>query len=305
MNTGTGPRNKCGDIIAAALAEDIGTGDITSQLLIPETAQATMHLVARQLLVACGLFCVTEVYRQLDKTVRVELLVKEGAQVKKGTSLARVSGNARSILTGERVALNILQRMCGVATLTARYVKAVKGTKAVIIDTRKTMPGMRALDKYAVKTGGGENHRMGLYDMVLVKDNHLEVRAQDSGFRIQEVVEKLRKQLSSPNPESRILTPIIVECDTLAQVKEAIEARPDRILLDNMSTRQLKQAVKLAKGKVNLEASGGVSLKTVRKIAKTGVDYISVGSLTHSAPAVDIGGDVEMDIQKPEVRNRK
>ena len=234
----------------------------------------------------CGMFIVTEVYKQLDTMIGVEILEEEGKLVAAGTPLAKITGHARPILAGERVALNLIQRMCGIATLTHVYVDAVKGTKAIILDTRKTMPGLRVLDKYAVRTGGGENHRMRLDDMVLIKDNHIAVGIQDSGFGIEALVKKAREKLTSP-------IPIVVECDTLEQVAEAIEAKPNRILLDNMSLETLREAVILVAGRVPLEASGGVSLDKVRAIAETGVDYISVGKLTHSAPAADIGADIK------------
>jgi len=191
------------------------------------------------------------------------------------------SGNARALLTGERTALNIMQRMSGVATLTQTYVQAIAGTKAVLLDTRKTMPGMRILDKYAVRVGGGQNHRMRLDDMILIKDNHIAlcgglpaaVKAAQKGGEL----------------------PVVVECDTLEQVKEALAAAPDRILLDNMDNHSLREAVALSAGSVKLEASGGVALESVREIALTGVDYISVGKITHSAPAVDIAADITFD----------
>ena len=327
-------------LITLALAEDIGSGDITSQLLIPESAQAEMTFVAREEMVACGIFILAKVYGQLaspspaqrgragegdaqatsgarigplpnppprraGEGIATISLVKEGQRVAEGTILTKATGPARALLAGERVALNFMQRMCGVATLTAKYVEAVRGTKAVILDTRKTMPGMRALDKYAVRCGGGQNHRMGLYDAVLVKDNHI---ALSGG--VGEAVRKVRGLLSSPTflpPQAGgVLVntfpacgrgkveemKIIVECDTLFQVEEALNAMPDRILLDNMDIKTLREAVKLAARKVPLEASGGVSLENVRAIAETGVDYISAGKLTHSAPAADIGADV-------------
>lgn len=279
-------------LIAAALAEDIGSGDITSELLIPDTTQARMRFVAREGVVVCGGFIPVEVYKQLSGEVNVQVLAEEGSLVAAGTAIAEASGPARAILTGERVALNLMQRMCGVATLTHVYVDAVKGTKAIILDTRKTMPGMRSLDKYAVRTGGGQNHRMGLYDMVLIKDNHIEIGMRHEALGIRELVEKTRAQLSSLMPQASSLMPIVVECDTLEQLSEALAANPDRILLDNMSLQSLRKAVELTAGRVKLEVSGNVSLDTVRAIAETGVDYISVGKLTHSAPAADIGADV-------------
>lgn len=276
-------------LIKLALAEDIGPGDITSKLLIPAEKQAVMAFVARENMVACGTFVPELVYGALGSGIKTEAKAQEGALLKKGEVLATASGSLQTLLTGERVTLNIMQRMCGVATIARQYVEAVKGTKAVILDTRKTMPGMRVADKYAVKTGGGQNHRMGLWDMVLIKDNHIGMG--DSGFGIMDLIIKARNSLTQiPHPESPI--PIVVECDTLEQVKEAIAAKPDRILLDNMSNAMLKEAVAMSAGKIPLEASGGVSLETVRDIAQTGVDFISVGKLTHSAPNVDIGADI-------------
>lgn len=284
-------------IITTALAEDVGAGDITSALTIAEGAMAEAKFIAHEEMVVCGGFVIAEVYGQLDKNIKIEVRLKDGTLIKPGAVIATATGNARTLLTGERVALNILQRMSGVATLTRQYVEAVKGTKAKILDTRKTMPGLRALDKHAVTCGGGENHRMGLYDAVLVKDNHLGVRGQGSGVRgqgsgVREVVEEIKKKLSALTPDPRSLIPLIIECDTLAQVEEALTAQPDRILLDNMTLEQLREAVKLAAGKIPLEASGGVTLATVRGIAQTGVDYISVGAITHSAPAVDISLEI-------------
>jgi len=286
------PKDDLERIIATALAEDLGAGDITSQLTIPETATAEMAFIAGQELIACGTFIPEAVYRHLGDA-EADICIAEGQFVKKETVLVKVSGNARVLLAGERVALNLMQRMSGVATLTHRYVETVKGTKAIILDTRKTMPGLRILDKYAVRVGGGQNHRLRLDDMVLIKDNHITIGIGDSGLGIRELVENVHTKLFSrkPNPESRI--PIIVECDTLAQVKEALSAKPDRILLDNMNTQQLKEAVLVVAGKIPLEASGSVTLATVKAIAQTGVDYISVGVLTHSAPAADIRADIK------------
>lgn len=272
-------------IIDAALAEDVGSGDITSALLIPRETKAQMILVAREPMVVCGTFVPAMVYGRLHPDIRSEALVEEGALVTKGQALVRVSGPAREVLTGERVVLNLMQRMCGIATTTRSYVDAVLGTKAIILDTRKTMPGLRIVDKYAVKTGGGKNHRMGLYDAVMIKDNHVALAVTEGGSGIGALVENVRKKL----PAS---VPVIVECDTLEQVYEVVAAKPDRILLDNMDPEGLHRAVEIVAGRVPLEASGGVSLATVRAIANTGVDYISIGKITHSAPSVDIGADV-------------
>jgi nicotinate-nucleotide pyrophosphorylase (carboxylating) len=268
-------------VIAAALAEDIGSGDITSRLLIPERTQARMQFVAREPMVVCGGFVPGAVYGALHADVRVETLLPEGHAVGAQSVIASATGPARALLTGERVALNLMQRLSGVATLTARYVQAVSGTKALILDTRKTMPGLRLLDKYAVRSGGGRNHRMRLDDMVLIKDNHI---ALCGG--IAEAVAKARAGG----------VPVVVECDTLEQVAQALAAKPDRILLDNMDNAMLRRAVDMAAGAVPLEASGGVSLDTVAAIAATGVDCISVGRLTHSAVAIDIGADILLEI---------
>ncbi len=266
------------NIINVSLAEDLGQGDITSQLTIPATAQAEMAFVARHELVVCGIEVPEAVFGQLDIAVSVRLAAAERQLVQAGSVLAVASGPARVLLAGERTALNLMQRMSGVATLTRKYVDAVKGTKAIILDTRKTMPGLRALDKYATKCGGAQNHRMRLDDMVLIKDNHIAVCGS--------ITNAVKAARAGAN------VPVVVECDTLAQVQEALAAKPDRILLDNMDNAMLRDAVKIVAGKIPLEASGNVSLETVRAIAETGVDYISVGKLTHSALAVDIGADI-------------
>ena len=268
------------DIITRALAEDIGAGDITSNLLIPENQTAQMAFVAREEMVACGVFIAELVYKILgaSASASVSVSASEGEIVKASSVLATATGNARALLAGERVALNLMQRMCGIASLTRQYVEAVRGTKAIILDTRKTMPNLRIADKYAVKIGGGQNHRFRLDDMVLIKDNHIALCGGIAGA--------VAKGRAGTN------LPIVVECDTLAQVAEAIKTAPTRILLDNMSVDMLKQAVQMAGGLLKLEASGGVNLTTVRAIADTGVDYISVGALTHSATASDIGADI-------------
>lgn len=266
------------DLVQLALAEDIGSGDITSQLLIPDGTRAKLAFVARQPLVACGVRVPAVVYATLNAgAVHVESLVQDGDMLAVGAVIATAEGDARTILTGERVALNLMQRMSGVATLTKDYVDAIAGTKAKILDTRKTMPGLRLLDKYAVKCGGGVNHRMGLYDAVLVKDNHVALMGG-----ITQAIAHCR---------SKTTLPIIVECDTLEQLREVLAAKPDRIMLDNMSNDMLRDAVALVAGAVPLEATGGVNLQTIREVAETDVDYISVGAITHSAVAVDIGLD--------------
>jgi nicotinate-nucleotide pyrophosphorylase (carboxylating) len=268
-------------LIAFALEEDVGPGDATTLALVPENAQAVMLIAARQELRACGAGLLTMVFEALGGRIKTTQMRTDGEHVKKGEALARLEGNARQLLTGERVALNLLQRLCGVATLTARYVEEICHTKAVILDTRKTMPGMRLPDKYAVRAGGGKNHRVGLYDMILIKDNHI---ALCGG--ITQAVQRARKYVREH------MLPLEVECDTLAQVEEALSLSVERILLDNMTLEQLRQAVALNAGRTMLEASGGVSLDNVRAIAETGVDAISVGALTHSAIAADIGADI-------------
>lgn len=270
-------------VIAAALREDLLdqgiTADITSQLLIDPEVQAIMRFNAREDLIACGMFIPDMVFAQL-KAIGVKVLTEfmDGDEVRSGQTLITVHGPAQILLASERVILNMMQRACSVATLTQRYVKLVLGTKAAILDTRKTMPGLRVLDKYAVEAGGGVNHRMGLYDTVLIKDNHIALSGN-----IAEAVMRARRGTRCD---------IIVECDTLAQMQEAMAAHPDRILLDNMSIDELTQAVEKAHGTIPLEASGGITLATVKAVAQTGVDFISVGALTHSAVNVDIGADV-------------
>lgn len=266
-------------IISAALEEDVGMGDITSMVTLPSETRAKLDFVARKPMVLCGGFIPAKVYEQLGNVVSVECLKAEGAMLQAGDIIARACGSVKLLLTGERVALNFMQRMSGVATLAHAYVQAVEGTRAVILDTRKTMPGLRMLDKYAVKCGGASNHRMGLWDMILIKDNHIAACGS-----IALAVKKARAASTLP---------IEVECDTLQQLQEALAVKPERILLDNMDVAQLSAAVKMAKGAVALEASGGVSLHNIHEIAQTGVDYISVGALTHSAVAADIAADLQ------------
>ncbi len=264
------------EIVCRALQEDVGTGDITTLLTVPPGTEALGEFVATQPGVLAGLPVVERVFYQTDSRVQVEPLMKEGQRFDAGAVLGVVRGEARAILTGERVALNLLQRLSGIATLTARFVEAVRDLPVRICDTRKTTPGLRYLERYAVRMGGGFNHRFGLYDAVLIKDNHIAVCGG-----ITEAVHRVRRTL--PHTMK-----IEVECTTLQQVQEALEAGVDIILLDNMTLDSLREAVRMATGKAFLEASGGVRLETVRQIAETGVDAISVGALTHSAPAIDI-----------------
>ncbi len=271
--------------VQAALTEDIGSGDVTSLATVPAGMTFTVVMRARESLVVAGLGFAEAAFENLSRSVRVKRLAHDGQRVKAGAGLLTISGPARAILSTERVALNFVQRLSGVATLTAQYVAAIKGTRAQILDTRKTTPGWRRFEKYAVTRGGGRNHRVGLYDMVLIKDNHLAALRNAKPNAVATAVTRARRKFPKLKVE--------VEADTLAQVKQAVAAGADIILLDNMSPSQLRAAVKLVGKRTKTEASGGVNLKTVRAIAMTGVDYISVGALTHSARAVDIGLDFE------------
>jgi nicotinate-nucleotide pyrophosphorylase (carboxylating) len=261
-------------IVESALREDVGSGDVTTEATVDADAVGTAELVARVPGVVAGLDAAETAFRLVDPDLEFERLVEEGDAVSGSTTIARVRGSLRSILTAERTALNLVGRLSGIATLTRRYVDAVEGTGVAILDTRKTTPGLRLLEKRAVVRGGGRNHRFGLSDGVLVKDNHLQATGSVSA-----AVARLR---------SATELPIEVECDTLDQVGDALAAGADAILLDNMSLADLRSAVALAAGRARLEASGGVTLDTVRAIAETGVDEISVGALTHSAPALDV-----------------
>ena len=258
-----------------ALDEDIGPGDVTSLSILPAEAQMTGQIIAKEPGVLAGLDVAQAVYQTVDPGVDFQSLAAEGAQVANRQVLARVTGAARSLLTAERTALNFLGRMSGIATLTRQFVEAVAGTGAVILDTRKTAPGLRAVDKLAVLRGGGQNHRIGLYDMVLIKDNHI-----DFAGSITAAVEKARAGAAGLEIE--------VEARTLEHVREALGLGVQRILLDNMSLEMLAEAVRLTAGRAKLEASGNVTLVTVRAIAETGVDYISSGALTHSARVLDV-----------------
>lgn len=271
--------------VRAALAEDVGVGDATTLATVPAEARIKAVMVARQSLVVAGIALAGAAFRELDAGLEVELRLGDGARAGRGDTLLRVAGSARAVLTAERVALNFVQRLSGVATLTAAYVAAVEGTGVPILDTRKTTPGWRRLEKYAVTCGGGGNHRFGLFDQVLIKDNHLAALRDARPNAIAAAVAAARRDYPELTVE--------VEADTLAQVEQAAAAGADIILLDNMSDADLREAVRLVAGRCRLEASGGVNLGTVRRIAETGVDCISVGALTHSAPAVDIGLDFD------------
>jgi nicotinate-nucleotide pyrophosphorylase (carboxylating) len=264
-------------VVAAALAEDVGEGDRTSEALVPADARCRAQLLLEEPGVVCGVPIAAAVFRALDPSVRVEALVDEGASVTEPPAvLAEIEGPARAVLTGERVALNLVARLCGIASLTRRYAELAEGTHATILDTRKTTPGLRALEKYAVRCGGGENHRAGLYDAILVKENHLRIAGG-----IPAAVAALNGSVD-----------VEVEAETLEQLQEALDARVRRVLLDNMSPEQVAEAVTLTAGRAELEASGGISLATVRSYAETGVDFISVGALTHAARSLHVSLEV-------------
>lgn len=266
--------------VADALAEDLGLiGDVTTAATIGPGVRAEALVRARRDGIVSGTGLAVEAFHALDPSVSVKIEIADGAGVAGGQTIARVAGNARAILSGERVALNFMGRMCGIATLTGRYVERVAGTGAAIVDTRKTTPGLRAFEKYAVRCGGGHNHRIGLFDAVLIKDNHI-VAAGGIG-----------KAIEAARRHSGHMVKIEVEVDTLDQLNEALQHPVDAVLLDNMTPAMLTKAVGLVRGRCLTEASGGVSLETVREIAETGVNLISVGALTHSAQVLDLGLD--------------
>ncbi len=278
----TGGRTGWEAIIDLALAEDIGTGDVTTLATVPAGTRARAAMIAKAEGVISGLAAAAAVFHRVDAGISVVPCVTDGTAVQPRTVIAEVEGPARGILMAERVALNLVQRLSGVATLTARYVAAVAGTKARIVDTRKTTPGLRVLEKQAVRDGGGHNHRVGLSDGILIKDNHL--AAIGGPDRIARAIERARA--FAPHTLK-----VEVEVTTLEEVQQALDAGADVILLDNMDLETMRRAVELVAGRALLEASGGITLSTVRAVAETGVDLISVGALTHSAPALDISLD--------------
>ncbi|MBI3377995.1 MAG: carboxylating nicotinate-nucleotide diphosphorylase [Nitrospirae bacterium] len=266
------------EIIRIALEEDIGNGDITTAFLIPEDSESRALIIAKGNFVVAGIPFIKEVFSFFDREVRFNVFLNDGAKVMKGDVIAEVSGSTKVLLSGERVSLNLLQRLSGIATLTNMFVEKVRGLKTKIVDTRKTTPGLRFMEKYAVRVGGGNNHRFGLFDGILIKDNHIEA--------VGSITEALR--LAS---EGHHLAKIEVEVENLNDLKEAVEGGSDIVMLDNMSVQDMKEAVNIvrsSKKDVILEASGNVSLENVREVAETGVDLISIGALTHSATAVDI-----------------
>ena len=269
--------------INRALGEDLGGGeDVTTVATIPENKTATAVMRARVPGILCGAEIAASAFRALDPSLKITTNLKDGAILKAGQDILSVGGSARAIMIAERTALNFMTHLSGIATLTGQYVREVSGTKAAIMCTRKTLPGLRMLEKYAVKCGGGENHRFGLYDAVLIKDNHIAV-AGGVGAAIEKAITYTNHKMK-----------IEVEVDTLAQLEEALRYKIDVVLLDNMNPDTLRRAVEMVNGECLTEASGGVTLQTVRAIAETGVDMISIGALTHSAPALDIGLDIDL-----------
>jgi nicotinate-nucleotide pyrophosphorylase (carboxylating) len=262
--------------VALALTEDVGGGDLTTERVVPAGLTCEAQLLVKEPGVVCGLQVAESVFRELDPHIRFEPLAADGDRIE-DASVGSLEGLAGPILTGERTALNFLGRLSGIATLTRRFVDAIEGTRAEILDTRKTTPGLRALEKYAVRCGGGRNHRFGLYDGILIKDNHLAVAGS--------IGEAVRRGAGAG-------VPVQVEVESLDGVREALDAGADSILLDNMSPGLMREAVAMTAGRATLEASGGVTLETIRAIAVTGVDFISIGALTHSAPSLDVSLEV-------------
>jgi nicotinate-nucleotide pyrophosphorylase (carboxylating) len=275
------------NLIDAALAEDVLTGDPTTDVLIPPGLKGRAALVTRDAGVLAGIDVATAVFERFDPSLHTEALAPDGSSLSPGDSLARVSGSVASILKAERTAVNFLQHLSGIATETRRYVDAVAGLDARIVDTRKTTPGLRKLEKYAVTMGGGQNHRQNLADGILIKDNHIEALALQ-GIGIGDAVRIAHSGASHT-------IKVEIEVETIEQLEEVLNAGADLVLLDNMSPEQMRTAVKIARGRAIVEASGGITLETVRGIAETGVDIISVGALTHSAPAMNVGLDMAID----------
>lgn len=277
--------NNLDQLIQMALDEDIGSGDITAEATIPEGMQARATINAKSELVLAGIDVAGKVFRTVNPAVGFERLIPDGTRCKPGTAVALLEGDARSLLAGERTALNFLQRLSGVATMAKRFSDAIDGTRAKILDTRKTTPGFRALEKHAVKMGGGENHRMGLYDHFLIKNNHIAVAGS------------VKQALESSMRSRKEGQEIEIETRRMEEVRDALEGGADIIMLDNMSVDQVRIAVEYVDGRAKLEVSGGITLEKVRSYAETGVDYISAGAITHSAPAADL--NMTMEIQNP------
>jgi nicotinate-nucleotide pyrophosphorylase (carboxylating) len=273
------------EIIDRALAEDIGKVDVTTEALILSDQQGTGFIMAKQEGILAGTEVAKQVFQRVDPKLEVEILLVDGARVKPGSKVVKVSGSIASILKAERVALNFLHRLSGIASETNRYVKAVEGLPVRIMDTRKTTPGLRSLEKYAVRVGGGGSHRMSLSDGILIKDNHI-VALRSQGLNIKEIIAKARK-----NAPQRL--PVEIEVRTVSEALEAVEAGANIIMLDNMNPEDMRKAVKSIHGRALIEASGGVTLDNVRAVAETGVDFISIGALTHSVKVLDISLELE------------
>jgi nicotinate-nucleotide pyrophosphorylase (carboxylating) len=273
------------EIVDRALAEDLIKGDVTTEALIAGDRRGTGFIVAKKEGILAGINVAKQVFHRVDPELKVEFLLEDGAGVKPGSKVANVSGRITGILAAERVALNFLQRLSGIASETNRYVEAVKGLPVRIMDTRKTTPGLRVLEKYAVKVGGGENHRMSLGDGILIKDNHL-AALRSQGLNVKQIVAKARQ-----NSPQRL--PVEVEVGTVSEALEAVEAGADIVMLDNMNLEDMRKAVKSIHGRTLVEASGGITLDNVRSVAETGVDFISIGALTHSVRALDISLELE------------
>ena len=276
------PADELARLIESWLAEDIGRRDITTETMIPADAEATFVLNTRDDIVVCGIGIAARVFRHHVPGCEVEILTPDGTRAAPGTALARIQGPARGLLTAERTALNLLQFLSGIATRTNEYARLVEGTGATLIDTRKTVPGLRQLSKYAACVGGARNHRLGLHDGVMLKDNHIAIHGS------------IARAVAQAKALTPALTKIEVECDTLDQVREAAEAGADVIMFDNMSAATMREAIAIVAGRAETEASGGITLETIREKAESGVDFISVGRMTQSAPAADIGLDVSI-----------
>ncbi len=288
------------EIINCALAEDLGKGDVTTEALIPGNQRGTGFIVAKREGVLAGIEVAKQVFHRVDPGLKVEVLLEDGARVKPGSKVAGVSGSIASILKAERIALNFLQRLSGIASETNRYVERVEGLPVRIMDTRKTTPGLRSLEKYAVRIGGGENHRMNLGDGILIKDNHL-AALRNQGLNIKQIVAKVRgnapSSLRGAKRRSNLQAgqvEVEVEAATVPEALEAVKAGANIVMLDNMNLEDMRKAVKAIHGRALIEASGGITLGNVRAVAETGVDFISIGALTHSAKALDISLELEL-----------
>jgi nicotinate-nucleotide pyrophosphorylase (carboxylating) len=281
------------EIIDRALAEDLVKGDVTTEALIPSNQQGAGFIVAKKEGILAGTGVAKQVFHRVDPGLKMGILLEDGARVKPGSKVAKVSGNIASILKGERVALNFLQRLSGIASETNRYVARVEGLPVRIMDTRKTTPGLRSLEKYAVRVGGGKNHRMNLGDGILIKDNHL-VALRSQGLNIKEIMAKATQNTPQRPSTQSAECWVEVEVGTVSEALEAVEAGADIVMLDNMNIGDMRKAVKAIHGRASIEASGGITLDNVRAVAETGVDFISIGALTHSARALDISLEVEI-----------